>query len=76
MIHASVLSVMANVIHSHSILFAIMFALSIAELYFTLDSFIYLQRKHKWYNNTERARLAFLTFSAVRTIVLAAVYAG
>jgi len=53
-----------------------MFILSIAELVLTLDSFIYLQRKHKWYNGTERARLAFLIFSAVRTIALAAVYAG
>lgn len=53
-----------------------MFILSIAELGFTVDSFIYLQRKHKWWSNTERARLAFLVFSAVRTIALSAVYVG
>ena len=54
----------------------LMLILSVAELGFTLDSFIYLQRTHKWWSGTERARLAFLVFSAVRTIVLAAVYSG
>ena len=57
-------------------LFIIMMVLSVLELGFTLDSFIYLQRYHMWWSGTERARLAFLIFSAVRTIVLAAVYSG
>ena len=53
-----------------------MFILSIAELGFTVDSFIYLQRTHKWWSGTERARLGFLIFSAVRTIALSAAYIG
>ncbi|KAH8193492.1 hypothetical protein TruAng_012342 [Truncatella angustata] len=58
------------------IFFGIMFALSIAEMIFTIDSFQYLQKKHKWWSGTERARLAFLIFSAARTILLSAVYVG
>ena len=53
-----------------------MFVLSIAELGFTVDSFQYLQKTHTWASKSERARLAFLIFSSVRTIFLAAVYMG
>jgi len=58
------------------VIFGIIFCLSIAELGFTVDSFIYLQRKHKWWSGKERARMGFLIFSSVRTIALAAVYIG
>jgi hypothetical protein len=58
------------------IFFAIMFALSVAEMCFTIDSFQYLQKKNKWWSGTERARMAFLIFSAARTILLSAVYIG
>jgi len=58
------------------VFFGIMFALSIVELGFTIDSFQYLQRKNKWWSGTERARLAFLIFSSARTIMLSAVYIG
>ncbi|KAH7348689.1 hypothetical protein BKA65DRAFT_265125 [Rhexocercosporidium sp. MPI-PUGE-AT-0058] len=58
------------------VFFGIMFLLSIAELFFSVDSFQYLQRKHKWHSKTERARLAFLMFSSARTILLSAVYCG
>ncbi|KAK9794567.1 hypothetical protein AB5N19_00383 [Seiridium cardinale] len=58
------------------IFFGIMFALSIAEMCFTIDSFQYLQKKNKWWSGTERARMAFLIFSAARTILLSAVYIG
>jgi hypothetical protein len=53
-----------------------MFALSIVELGLTVDSFQYLQKTHTWHSKTERARLAFLIFSAARTIALSAVYMG
>lgn len=56
--------------------FGIMFALSIAELFFTVDSFQYKQKTHTWDSKSERARLAFLIFSSVRTIFLSAVYCG
>lgn len=45
-----------------------------AELVFTIDAFIYLQKQHKWWSNTERARMGFLIFSCARTIFLSAVY--
>ncbi|KAG9241532.1 hypothetical protein BJ878DRAFT_545156 [Calycina marina] len=60
--------------HFVTMLFLIIFALSVAELGFTVDSFIYLQRKHKWWSSTERARVGFLIFSCCRTIFLAATY--
>jgi len=53
-----------------------MFLLSIAELFFTVDSFQYLQKTHTWQSKTERARLAFLIFSSARMIFLSAVYMG
>ncbi|TVY75602.1 hypothetical protein LSUE1_G008012, partial [Lachnellula suecica] len=58
------------------VFFSIMFALSIAELIFTIDSFQYLQKTHTWASKTERARLAFLIFSSARTIMLSSVYVG
>ncbi|XMA20059.1 hypothetical protein WAI453_012850 [Rhynchosporium graminicola] len=58
------------------VFFGLMFLLSIAELFFSVDSFQYLQRKHKWHSKTERSRLAFLIFSSARTILLSAVYCG
>ncbi|KUJ19190.1 uncharacterized protein LY89DRAFT_780193 [Mollisia scopiformis] len=58
------------------VFFGLMFLLSIAELFFTIDSFQYLQKTHTWHSTTERARLAFLIFSCVRTIALSAVYLG
>jgi hypothetical protein len=58
------------------VLFGIMFLLSIAELFFTVDSFQYLQKTHTWHSKTERARLAFLIFSSARMIFLSAVYMG
>jgi len=66
----------ANLARDVRLIFLLMLVLSIIELGFTLDSFIYLQRKHKWWSGTERARFCFLIFSCVRTIVLAAVYSG
>ncbi|CAN8104062.1 unnamed protein product [Discula destructiva] len=57
------------------IIFAIIFALAVAELILTVDAFVYLQRKHKWWSFTEQARMGFLIFSAARTIFLSAVYA-
>lgn len=33
---------------SYSIFFAVIFALSLAELIFTIDAFVYLERKQKW----------------------------
>lgn len=56
--------------------FGIMFILSIAELGFTIDSFQWYQKTHTWPSRTEKARLAFLIFSAARTIALSAVYLG
>lgn len=65
----------ANIRGFHnSILFGIIFALSVAELIFTIDAFIYLERKHKWWSSTERARMGFLIFSCARTIFLSAIY--
>lgn len=58
------------------VFFGLMFALSVAEMCFTVDSFQYLQKKNKWWSGTERARMAFLIFSAARTILLSAVYIG
>lgn len=59
-----------------SVLFGIIFALAVAELCFTIDAFIYLQKKHKWYSNTEKARMGFLIFSCVRAIFLSSIYIG
>lgn len=53
-----------------------MFALSITELIFTIDSFQYLQKSHTWHSATERARLAFLIFLSAKTVALSAVYMG
>jgi len=58
------------------VFFSIMFFLSIAELFFSLDSFQYLQKTHTWHSKTERYRLGFLIFSSARTIALCAVYMG
>ncbi|KAF8856638.1 hypothetical protein BDZ45DRAFT_624935 [Acephala macrosclerotiorum] len=58
------------------VFFGIIFLLSIAELFFSVDSFQYLQKTHTWHSKTERARLAFLIFSSARTIALSAVYIG
>lgn len=59
----------------HRIFFGIIFALSVAELGFTIDTFIYLERQHKWWSFTEKARMGFLIFSCARTIFLSALYA-
>jgi hypothetical protein len=53
-----------------------MFLLSIAELFFSIDSFQYLQKTHTWASKTEKYRLGFLIFSSARTIALSAVYMG
>ncbi|KZV98116.1 hypothetical protein EXIGLDRAFT_728946 [Exidia glandulosa HHB12029] len=58
------------------ILFGIMLVLACAELGFTVDTFQYKARTHTWDSKTERNRIAFLLFSSVRTIALAAVYIG
>ncbi|KAF9533735.1 hypothetical protein CPB83DRAFT_844455 [Crepidotus variabilis] len=58
------------------IFFGIIFALSIAELCFTIDAFIYLNKLHKWYSKTEKGRMGFLIFSCVRTIFLSGTYAA
>lgn len=58
-----------------SILFGIIFALAVAELIFTIDAFVYLEKQNKWWSFTEKARMGFLIFSAARTIFLSAVYA-
>lgn len=58
------------------VFFAIMFALSVAELCFTVDSFQYLQKKKKWWSGMKRARLTSLIFSAARTILLSTAYIG
>ncbi|KAJ4424270.1 hypothetical protein N0V82_001136 [Gnomoniopsis sp. IMI 355080] len=57
------------------ILFGIIFALAVAELIFGIDAFVYLQKEHKWWSFTEKARMGFLIFSAARTIFLSAIYA-
>lgn len=57
------------------IIFAVIFALAVAELILSLDAFIYLERQDKWWSFTEKARMAFLIFSAARTIFLSAIYA-
>lgn len=59
----------------NSVLFSIIFALAVAELCFTIDAFVYLERTHKWWSTTEEARMGFLIFSCARTIFLSAVYA-
>lgn len=59
----------------HRILFGIIFALAVAELIFSIDAFVYLQKQHKWWSFTEKARMGFLIFSAARTIFLSAIYA-
>ncbi|KAH8655499.1 hypothetical protein BX600DRAFT_500685 [Xylariales sp. PMI_506] len=56
------------------ILFGLIFALAIAELVFTVDAFIYLQRQNKWWSRTEQARMGFLIFSCARTIFLSGMY--
>jgi len=47
----------------------------VAELILSLDAFIYLERKDKWWSFTEKARMGFLIFSAARTIFLSFIYA-
>lgn len=64
----------ANVPLLHSILFGVIFALAVAELIFTIDAFVYLEKMNKWWSTTERARMAFLIFSCARTIFLSAIY--
>ena len=59
---------------AHSIFFGIIFALSVAELCFAIDAFVYLQEQHKWWSGTEKARMGFLIFSCVRTIFLSGAY--
>lgn len=46
-----------------------------AELIFTIDAFIYLEKENKWWSFTEKARMGFLIFSAARTIFLSGIYA-
>jgi hypothetical protein len=58
------------------VFFSIIFLLSIACLFFSVDSFQYLQKTHTWHSKTERYRLGFLIFSSARTIALSAVYLG
>lgn len=58
-----------------SIFFGAIFALSAAELVFTIDAFVYLEKQHKWWSLTEKARMAFLIFSCARTLFLSALYA-
>jgi len=58
------------------IIFMIIFALSLAETCFTIDAFVILQRRHEWWSGTEKARMGFLIFSCLRTIVLSATYAA
>ncbi|EIM85770.1 uncharacterized protein STEHIDRAFT_111401 [Stereum hirsutum FP-91666 SS1] len=58
------------------ILFAIEFVLACLVLGFTVDTFQYKVKTHTWDSTTERNRICFLIFSAVRTIALAAVYIG
>jgi len=58
------------------VFFGIMFLLSIAELFFGIDSFQYMQKTKTWSSKTERYRLGFLIFSSARTIALSAVYMG
>jgi hypothetical protein len=54
--------------------FGIILAFAIAETCFTVDAFVYLEKQHKWWSGTEKARMGFLIFSCVRTIVLAGTY--
>lgn len=56
------------------VFFGIIFALSVAEMVFTIDAFVYLERKDKWWSSTERARMAFLIFSSARSILLSGTY--
>lgn len=56
------------------VFFGIIFALSVAELVFTIDAFVYLEKKDKWWSKTEKARMAFLIFSSARSILLSATY--
>jgi len=58
------------------IFFGIMFVLAIVEMVFTINYFIYKQKRHQFKSSSERSRLAFLIFSSARTIMLAAVYMG
>ncbi|PSR88480.1 hypothetical protein BD289DRAFT_232569 [Coniella lustricola] len=57
------------------LLFGIIFALAVAEFCFTIDAFVYLEKLHKWWSGTEKARMAFLIFSCARTVFLSAIYA-
>ncbi|KAJ6471641.1 hypothetical protein C8R47DRAFT_1077290 [Mycena vitilis] len=58
------------------VLFGIMFILATAELGFCVDTFQYKHKTHTWDSSTERSRIAFLIFSAVRTMALSSVYIG
>jgi len=58
------------------VIFGIMLVLSVVELGFTIHLFTHFQKKHEWWSKTEKARLGFLIFSSLRTIILAAVYTG
>lgn len=57
------------------IFFGIIFALAVAELIFSIDTYAYLEKQHKWWSFTEKARMGFLIFSCARTIFLSALYA-
>lgn len=54
--------------------FCIIFALSVAEMCFTIDAFVYIEKKGKWWSTTEKSRMAFLIFSSARSILLSATY--
>jgi hypothetical protein len=56
--------------------FGWLFLLAVLELGFTVDTFQYLQRKHRWQSKTQRQRISFLLFSSIRSVLLAAVYLG
>jgi len=56
------------------ILFGIIFALAVVELILTVDAFIHLEKGNKWWSVTEKARMAFLIFSCVRTVFLSFLY--
>lgn len=56
------------------VFFGVIFALSVAELIFTIDTFVYLEKTDKWWSVTEKARMAFLIFSSARSILLSATY--
>ncbi|KAF3914624.1 hypothetical protein AA313_de0201672 [Arthrobotrys entomopaga] len=63
-----------NILREVRIFFGIMLILSLLELGFTIDSYIWLEKNNKWWSGSEKARFCFLIFSCVRTIVLSALY--